>query len=60
MRYWIKLYTEIVNDPKMGRLPTANSARASTCLCLLARFVAEVYCQSLTTLAWRLRCKPLT
>lgn len=54
-RYWIKLYLEILDDPKMGMLP-ADLWRFTVELFLLA---GEINCngtlQHVTQISWRLR-----
>ena len=54
-KYWIKLYHEILDDPKMGRLPD-NLWRRTTELFLIAGDLdAEGYLPSVGDMAWRLR-----
>lgn len=53
--YWIKLYMEILDDPKMGRLPCNLWRRFVEC-CLMAGESREAgFLPDLATLAWRLR-----
>ena len=54
-KYWIKLYHEILDDPKMGRLPD-NLWRRTTEFFLVAGETNEMgYLPSIEDLAWRLR-----
>jgi hypothetical protein len=60
MRYWIKLYTEILSDPKIGRL---SDRQFRTCISLFA--LAGVVDQggivgTLTDIAWRFHMAPGT
>ncbi|MEN6507016.1 MAG: hypothetical protein ABFD92_20975 [Planctomycetaceae bacterium] len=58
MRTWIKLYTEILRDPKMGRL-TDRQGWTFTRLLLLAGTVDGGTLGSLEDIAWSLRIQPV-
>lgn len=61
---WIKLYTEIIDDPKLYRLPEALKWRFVQLLALAGECDAEGYLSSSTApldpadIAWRLRIDP--
>jgi len=55
MNYWIKLYLEILDDPKMGLLPDAAWRRAIEFYLLAGELGAGGKLPSLSEIAWRLR-----
>lgn len=54
--YWIKLYQEVLNDPKMGRLPDRLWRRVIECFLLAGEQRDGGYLPSLEDMAWTLRC----
>ena len=56
--YWIKLYHEVLNDPKMGRLPDRLWRRVVECFLLAGEQDEGGYLPSVEDMAWRLRCDP--
>jgi DnaD/phage-associated family protein len=54
-RQWIKLYLEIINDPKMGKLPDWLWRRAIELFLLAGENGDDGLLQPVTDLAWRLR-----
>ena len=54
-KYWIKLYHEILDDPKMGRLTDALFRRAVECFLAAGDFNRGGALPPLKDLAWRLR-----
>jgi hypothetical protein len=54
-RYWIKLYLEILNDPKMGQLPDWLWRRAIELFLLAGENGNDGLLQPVSDLAWRLR-----
>ena len=57
MRYWVKLYTEIVNDPKMGRLTDRQFRTCINLFALAGEIDADGALPDVEDLAWRLRLK---
>lgn len=56
--YWIKLYHEILDDPKMGRLPDRLWRRVVECFLLAGKAGEEGFLPSLDDMSWILRCDP--
>jgi len=54
-KYWIKAYIEILDDPKMGRLPCNLWRRFMECCLLAGEEREDGYLPDLPTMAWRLR-----
>ena len=54
-RYWIKLYHEILDDPKMGRLPHALFRRAIEFFLMAGEYGRDGGLPALADIAWRLR-----
>ena len=54
-KYWIKLYHEILDDPKMGRLPDALFRRAIEFFLIAGERGREGDLPPLADIAWRLR-----
>ena len=54
-RFWIKLYIEILDDPKMGQLPDWLWRRAIELFLLAGENGNDGLLQPVTDLAWRLR-----
>lgn len=55
MRYWIKLYTEILDDPKMGRLSDREYRTCITLFALAGREDNDGKLPPPVDMAWRLR-----
>jgi DNA-binding transcriptional regulator YhcF (GntR family) len=55
-RYWIKLYHEILDDPKMGHLSHRAWRRALELMLVAGEMNREGQVPSTGELAWRLRC----
>ena len=53
--YWAKFWIEILDDPKMGRLPDRLWRRAGECFLLAKEQNEGGYLPSLANMAWRLR-----
>jgi len=53
--YWIKLYHEILTDPKMGRLPDNLWRRAIECFLMAGETNNEGHLPELSNMAWTLR-----
>lgn len=58
--YWVKLYIEILDDPKMGRLPDRLFRRAIEIFLLAGDAHLEGVLPSVDDMAWRLRLNPGT
>jgi hypothetical protein len=54
-KYWIKLYHEIVDDPKMGRLPDSLWRRVIEMFLLAGELDEDGFLPPLPDMAWRLR-----
>jgi hypothetical protein len=54
-RFWVKLYIEILDDPKMGQLPDWLWRRAIELFLLAGESGNDGLLQPVTDLAWRLR-----
>jgi hypothetical protein len=54
-KYWIKLYHEILDDPKMGRLPDALFRRVIEFFLMAGDFGRDGGLPDLEDMAWRLR-----
>lgn len=52
--YWIKLYHEILDDPKMGRLRDSLWRRVIECFLMAGEMQADGYLPALEDMAWRL------
>jgi hypothetical protein len=57
-KYWIKLYHEILDDPKMGRLPDALWRRTIELFLLAGDLDADGVLPAVDDMAWRLRVDP--
>lgn len=55
MRYWIKLYTEILKDPKMGRLTDRQFRTCINLFALAGEFDQEGDLPSVADMSWTLR-----
>lgn len=53
-KYWIKLYHEILDDPKMGKLPDRLYRRTIECFLLAGDFDQGGFLPPLEDIAWRL------
>ena len=53
--YWIKLYHEILDDPKMGRLPDSLWRRVTELFLLAGDADENGYLPCVESMAWRLR-----
>lgn len=53
--YWIKLYMDMLDDPRMGRLPDALFRRAIECHLLAGEVRQDGRLPPLADMAWRLR-----
>lgn len=56
--YWIKLYHEILDDAKMGRLPDRLWRRVIECFLMAGEEHDDGWLPSLDDMAWRLRTNP--
>ena len=56
--YWIKLYHEILDDPKMGRLSDRIWRRSIEMMLLAGDFDIDGELPSLEDMSWRLRIDP--
>lgn len=54
--YWIKLYHEVLNDPKMGRLSDRLWRRVVECFLLAGEQGEGGFLPSIDDMAWTLRC----
>lgn len=54
--YWVKLYHEVLNDPKMGRLTDRLWRRVIECFLLAGEQGEGGYLPSVEDMAWTLRC----
>ena len=54
-KYWLKLYYEILDDPKMGRLRPAVKWRFIECLLVAGEQDADGFLPDTDELAWRVR-----
>ena len=57
-KYWIKLYHEILDDPKMGRMPEILFARCIKLFLLAGEINENGLLPSTDDIAWRLRLEP--
>lgn len=55
MRYWIKLYTEILKDPKMGRLTDGQFRACINLFALAGEYDQEGTLPSVADMSWTLR-----
>jgi hypothetical protein len=55
MRYWIKLYTEILSDPKMGRLSDRQFRTCINLFALAGEIDKDGELPSVSDMAWHLR-----
>lgn len=55
MRYWVKLYTEIINDPKMGRLTDRQFRTCINLFALAGEIDQDGALPPIDDLSWRLR-----
>lgn len=53
--YWMKLYYEILDDPKMGRLPCNLWRRFIECCLIAGEIQEEGFLPDIATISWRLR-----
>ena len=56
--YWIKLYHEILDDPKMGRLPDKLFRRVIELFLIAGETHENGKLPSIDDMAWRLRLDP--
>ena len=56
--YWLKLYIEILDDPKMGRLPDNVWRRAIELFMVAKEHNQDGHLPDIEELAWRLRIEP--
>ena len=54
-KYWIKLYHEILDDPKMGRLTDRLFRRTIQLFLMAGDYDADGFLPSVEDMAWRLR-----
>jgi DnaD/phage-associated family protein len=54
-KYWIKLYIEILDDPKMGRMPDRLWRRTTELFLLAGEYGADGMLPEIKDMAWRLR-----
>ena len=54
-RYWLKLYHEMLDDPKVARLPDSSYRRFIECMLLAGEVDEGGYLPSIEDMAWRLR-----
>ena len=54
-KYWLKLYHEIIDDPKMGRLPDNLWRRFIELLCMAGEMDMDGRLPAIHDIAWRLR-----
>jgi hypothetical protein len=59
MRYWIKLYTEILDDPKMGRLSDREYRTCVSLFAMAGREDREGSLPPIDDMAWSLRMTPV-
>lgn len=57
-KYWIKLYHEMLDDPKMGQLSDRLYRRAIECFLLAGDAHEDGLLPAVNDMAWRLRCNP--
>ena len=57
-KYWIKLYHEILDDPKMGRLPDRLYRRVIELFLLAGEMDEGGILPTLDDMAWKLRINP--
>lgn len=54
-KYWLKLYHEMIDDPKVARLPDSSYRRFIECLLLAGETDEDGFLPDIETMAWRLR-----
>ena len=54
-KYWLKLFYEIIDDPKMGRLPDNLWRRFIELLCIAGEYNRDGRLPAIHDIAWRLR-----
>lgn len=54
-KYWLKLYHEMIDDPKIARLPDSSYRRFIECLLLAGELDEDGFLPSVEDMAWRLR-----
>lgn len=59
-KHWIKLWTEILNDPKMGRLPDWQWRRCIEMFLLAGIYDQDGLLQPVEEMAWILHCPAVT
>jgi DnaD/phage-associated family protein len=57
-KYWIKLYHEMLDDPKMGQLSDRLYRRTVECFLMAGDANKAGLLPSVNDMAWRLRCNP--
>lgn len=59
-KYWLKLYHEMIDDPKVARLPDSSYRRFIECLLLAGELDEDGYLPPVEAMAWRLRLNETT
>ncbi len=59
-KYWLKLYHEMLDDPKVARLPDSSYRRFIECLLLAGELDEDGYLPPIPDMAWRLRIAETT
>ncbi len=59
-KYWLKLYHEMIDDPKVARLPDSSYRRFIECLLLAGETDDGGYLPPLPDMAWRIRVDETT
>lgn len=54
-KYWLKLYHEMIDDPKVARLPDSSYRRFIECLLLAGELDESGFLPPIEDMAWRLR-----
>lgn len=59
-KYWLKLYHEMLDDPKVARLPDSSYRRFIECILLAGELDEAGYLPPVMDMAWRLRLDETT
>ena len=59
-KYWLKLYHEMLDDPKVARLPDSSYRRFIECLLLAGELDEDGYLPPIPDMGWRLRIAETT
>lgn len=59
-KYWLKLYHEMLDDPKVARLPDSSYRRFIECILLAGELDEAGYLPPVMDMAWRLRLDEAT